>query len=65
VDVLICGGIGPGAQQGLAGEGIRLYGGVTGAADQAAEDFLADRLQYNPDAACDHHGGRHHEHFCG
>ena len=36
VDVLICGGIGGGAQAALAEVGIKLYGGVTGEADQAA-----------------------------
>jgi predicted Fe-Mo cluster-binding NifX family protein len=65
VDVLICGGIGPGAQQALAQEEIRLYGGVIGSTDHAAEDFLADQLQYNPDAACGHHDGHHHGHHDG
>ena len=35
VDVLICGGIGGGAQAALAEAGIILYGGVTGEADAA------------------------------
>ena len=34
VDVLICGGIGGGAQTALAQAGIKLYGGVTGQADR-------------------------------
>ena len=33
VDVLICGGIGGGAQMALAQAGIKLYGGVCGDAD--------------------------------
>ena len=37
VDVLICGGIGGGAQMALAQSGIQLYGGVTGDADKAVE----------------------------
>ena len=34
-DVLICGGIGGGAQMALAENGIKLYGGVSGNADEA------------------------------
>lgn len=34
-DILICGGIGGGAQSALAAAGIRLYGGVSGSADAA------------------------------
>ncbi len=40
-DVLICGGIGGGAQSALATAGIKLYGGVFGAADEAVEAYLA------------------------
>ncbi|MCD8103509.1 MAG: DUF134 domain-containing protein [Lachnospiraceae bacterium] len=40
-DILICGGIGCGAQTALASSGIRLYGGVTGDADTAVEALLA------------------------
>ena len=39
VDVLICGGIGGGAQSALTEAGIRFYGGVSGSAD-AAEMLL-------------------------
>ena len=35
-DVLICGGIGMGAQNALAEAGVKLYGGVSGSADAAA-----------------------------
>ncbi len=38
-DVLICGGIGGGAQAALASAGIKLYGGVTGGADAAVAAF--------------------------
>ena len=66
VDVLICGGIGGGAQMALAQAGIKLYGGVTGSADKAVEDFLAQTLNYDPDAKCDHHEHEHGEgHQCG
>lgn len=58
VDVLICGGIGGGAQQALAQAGIRLCGGVTGNADDAVRSFLAGTLNYSADVRCDHH--EHH-----
>ena len=40
VDVLICGGIGGGAQMALSEAGIRLYGGVQGVADEAVAALL-------------------------
>ena len=65
-DMLICGGIGGGAQTALADAGIRLFGGVTGSADQAVEAFLAGKLLYNPNVKCDHHGEHDHgDHTCG
>jgi len=62
VDTLICGGIGGGAQTALAQAGIKLYGGVSGNADDAVVACIAGTLSYDPDAKCDHHG---HEHTCG
>ena len=63
-DVLICGGIGGGAQNALAQAGIQLYGGVAGSCDAAVEALLANNLGYNPNVACSHHG--HGEgHSCG
>ena len=62
VDVLICGGIGGGAQAALAEAGIRLYGGVTGEADRAVEAFLKEELQYDPNVKCSHHEGEHEHH---
>lgn len=61
-DVLICGGIGGGAKQALAEAGIELYGGVSGDPDQAASDFIAGKLQFNPDVMCNHHGEHHGDH---
>ena len=64
VDVLICGGIGGGAQNALAQAGIQLYGGVAGSSDAAVEALLANNLGYNPNVECSHHG--HGEgHSCG
>ncbi len=64
VDVLICGGIGGGAQNALAEAGIKLYGGVSGKADDAVAAFIAGKLDYNSDVRCSHHA--HSEsHSCG
>lgn len=60
VDTLICGGIGAGAQTALAEAGIKLYGGVSGSADEAVDALLAGNLAYNPQVYCDHHGEGHH-----
>lgn len=65
-DVLICGGIGGGAQAALAAAGIRLCGGVSGDADQAVEAFLSGTLDYDPDVHCSHHDQEHSgSHTCG
>ena len=60
VEVLICGGIGAGAQNALAEAGIKLYGGVSGSADSAVQALIEGNLSYNPDVMCDHHGEDHH-----
>ena len=69
VDTLICGGIGGGAQMALADAGIKLYGGVSGSADEAVKALLEDQLDFNPDVQCSHHehehGGSCGGHSCG
>ena len=66
-ELLICGGIGGGAQMALAEAGIALRGGVSGSCDKAVEALLAGKLAYNPAVKCDHHGEHHHGegHTCG
>ncbi len=66
-DVLICGGIGGGAQTALKEAGITLYGGVQGSADAAVVALLSDSLAFNPDVHCDHHDHEHGDegHVCG
>jgi len=66
-DVLICGGIGGGAQMALAAAGIQLYGGVSGNADAAVEALITGNLVFNPNVKCNHHGEHHHGegHTCG
>ena len=64
VDVLICGGIGGGAQMAMTEAGITLYGGNTGSADEAVAAYLSNTLLQNAAPTCDHHG--HGEgHSCG
>jgi len=66
IEVLICGGIGGGAQMALAQAGIKLYGGVSGDADAAVEALLSGNLDFNPNVQCNHHGHDHGEgHNCG
>ena len=65
VNVLICGGIGGGAQMALAEAGIALYGGVSGDADAAVTDLLAGNLRFNPNVRCNHHDHHGEGHTCG
>lgn len=64
-DILICGGIGGGAQAALAAAGIQLYGGVSGSADAAVEALLAGNLAFNPNVQCSHHEHHGDGHTCG
>ena len=51
VDILICGGIGGGAQDALAQAGIRLFGGVQGNVDEAVITPAANTAAGNIPAA--------------
>ena len=63
VDVLICGGIGQGAQDALSEVGIEIFAGVSGNVDEAVEVFLNGEL-ISAGVTCDHHD--HEEsHDCG
>ena len=69
-DLLICGGIGSGAQQALDELGIRLCAGVSGSSDAAVESFLQGTLRYSSRSNCtahDEEGGCGHDcgHDCG
>ena len=64
VEILICGGIGGGA---LNLAGIQIFGGVSGNAEDAVKNYLAGKLNFDPDVHCNHHGhgdhckeGKHH-----
>ena len=60
IDVLICGGIGGGAQAALSERGIELCAGASGSADEAVEAYLRGEL-VNTGANCDHHDHPHEE----
>lgn len=63
VNVLICGGIGGGAQAALAAAGVELCSGAEGDVDAAVEAYLNGTLT-SAGATCDHHD--HEEgHSCG
>ena len=63
ISVLICGGIGGGAQTALAEAGIEVCSGAQGNTDEAVEAYLKGELT-SAGTTCDHH---HHEegHSCG
>ena len=63
ISVLICGGIGGGAQTALAEAGIEVCSGAQGNTDEAGEAYLKGELT-SAGTTCDHH---HHEegHSCG
>lgn len=60
VDVLICGGLGGGAQDALAAAGIEVCSGADGRADDAVEAYLAGELK-SAGVNCDHHDHHHEE----
>ena len=74
IDVLICGGMGVGAQAALEEAGLKVFSGTEGDADAAVEAFLRGELE-SKGVTCDHHeeaeegcgghcgscGGCHHE----
>ena len=62
IDVLICGGIGGGAQTALEEAGIELCAGASGNADEAVAAYLRGEL-VNTGANCDHHHDEDHD--CG
>lgn len=67
IDVLICGGIGGGAQSALSEAGVELVAGASGDVDQAVESYLKGELE-STGANCDHHHGEGHscgDHGCG
>ncbi len=56
IDVLICGGMGAGAQAALAEAGLEVCAGAEGDADAAVEAYLRGELE-SKGVTCDHHDG--------
>ena len=66
IDVLICGGMGQGAQDALAAAGTEVCAGAEGNTDEAVAAYLAGEL-VNTGVNCDHHDHEHghgHDHDC-
>ena len=65
-NVVLCGGIGTGAQVALMQAVIQMFGGISGLADVAVSNYLSGRLVFDPDVHCTHHdhdeGHSCHEH---
>jgi len=61
VEVVIVGGIGQGALDGLEGFGLKVLFGASGSVKSVAESFAKGELVSNR-VMCDHHGDHHHHH---
>lgn len=61
VEVVICGGIGPGAITGLENAGLEVLRGASGAVRDVAQAY-ADGTFVSTNAVCDHSHGDHHHH---
>lgn len=58
ISVVICGGIGDGAQNALADAGIVVYSGAQGSTDEAVKAFLNGQLE-SSGVNCNHHEEEH------
>ena len=64
IDVLICGGIGGGAQSALLSAGITVCAGTQGNTDEVVEAYLKGELT-DAGVTCDHHHEDGHDCHCG
>ena len=64
VDVVLCGGIGDGANHALSEAGIEVVSGTKGNADVVAEAYIRGEL-ISAGVNCDHHDHGHDEDGCG
>lgn len=65
VDLLICGGMGMGAQYALQDAGIQICTGVSGNCDEVVNALINGTLEFVTQATCDHHHEEGHECCCG
>lgn len=63
VDVVILGGIGPGAIEALEHNGFKLFTGITGSIEEAAKACARGEL-VSRGAVCNHSHGHSHGHSC-
>ncbi|PKM48004.1 MAG: diguanylate cyclase [Firmicutes bacterium HGW-Firmicutes-8] len=61
VGVVIVGGIGQGAIDGLESQGLKVLFGASGSVKDVAETFARGEF-VSRRVACNHHGGYHHHH---
>jgi Mrp family chromosome partitioning ATPase/predicted Fe-Mo cluster-binding NifX family protein len=61
INVLICGGIGMGAMEGLMDAGILVIPGAQGDVDVVTQAYLDGSLEESNEANCGHHHGENHE----
>lgn len=59
VELLICGGIGGGAQSALKSAGIELVAGAQGSVEDVVRDYLAGTLITDSEFTCNHHEEGH------
>ncbi len=60
VEVLIAGGIGPGAIQGLEFQGIQVLSGASGSIKHVAESYARGEFVSTGEVCNHHHAGHHH-----
>lgn len=64
IDVVICGGIGLPAMEGLMEAGMLVIPGAQGDVDVVAAAYLDGSLQASDNPTCDHHEHEHDHHAC-
>ncbi|MEA5001153.1 MAG: NifB/NifX family molybdenum-iron cluster-binding protein [Endomicrobiaceae bacterium] len=64
INILICGGIGGGAKNVLKEQGIQLFPGASGNADEQIKLFLTGSMKYNAEVQCHHHEHHGNGHSC-
>lgn len=65
VNIVVCGGIGQGARDGLEAEGIKVIAGQSGSAEAALHFCANGDLKDNPAGKCNHHHGDNCSNNCG
>ena len=64
VTACLCGGMGEGAYQTLAAQGIAVIRGVSGSAEAVLASYAQGRIADDPEAVCTHHHDHDESHSC-